>query len=219
MLQVMGFPSGQGLTGKAYPRTRSVGMHPWSNIESRLILIASYPGRPDGAGSQGARRAWPIRGHGEGAYGGAPKGSPGPLLALRRERPSPPSLRSRQDSGHTCCSPKLALCQDTSQQVPLMGAVGGTAMSDPIFSRDVRPITDFKVKSAAIVEQTRRTKRPVLITQRGRGVAVVVGLEEYESMKEELAFGRAIDEGAEQAKRKEFASSAEVAAVLGKPRR
>ncbi|HZX95822.1 MAG TPA: type II toxin-antitoxin system Phd/YefM family antitoxin [Myxococcales bacterium] len=92
-------------------------------------------------------------------------------------------------------------------------------MSDPIFSRDVRPITDFKVKSAAIVEQTRRTKRPVLITQRGRGVAVVVGLEEYESMKEELAFGRAIDEGAEQAKRKEFASSAEVAAVLGKPRR
>jgi prevent-host-death family protein len=92
-------------------------------------------------------------------------------------------------------------------------------VDDPIFSRDVRPITDFKVKSAAIVEQTRRTGRPVLITQRGRGVAVVVGLEEFERMREELAFGRAVDEGAEAARQKEFASDSEVAAVLGKPRR
>ena len=69
-------------------------------------------------------------------------------------------------------------------------------MSDPVFSRDVHPITDFKVKSSAIVEKARRTKRPVLITQRGRGVAVVVGLEEYERMQEELEFGRAVDEGA-----------------------
>jgi prevent-host-death family protein len=92
-------------------------------------------------------------------------------------------------------------------------------MSDAVFSSDVRPITDLKVKSSAIVEQARRTKRPVLITQRGRGVAVLVGLEEYESMKEELAFGRAIDEGAEQAERKEFATAGEVAAVLGRKRR
>jgi prevent-host-death family protein len=92
-------------------------------------------------------------------------------------------------------------------------------MSDPVFSSDVRPITDFKVKSSAIVEQARRTGRPVLITQRGRGVAVVVGLDEFERMKEELAFGRAVDEGAEQTRRKQFASTSEVAAVLGKHRR
>jgi prevent-host-death family protein len=92
-------------------------------------------------------------------------------------------------------------------------------MAEPVFSRDVRPITDFKVKSSAIVEQARRTGRPVLITQRGRGVAVVVSLEEFERMKEELEFGRAVDEGAEQARRKQFASSSAVAAVLGKGRR
>jgi prevent-host-death family protein len=91
-------------------------------------------------------------------------------------------------------------------------------MADPIFSRDVRPITDFKVKSSAIVEQARRTKRPVLITQRGRGVAVVLGLDEFERMTEELEFGRAVDAGAEQAERKEFVSSAEIAAVLGRRR-
>lgn len=48
---------------------------------------------------------------------------------------------------------------------------------------------------------------------------MVVALEEFERMKEELAFGRAVDEGAEQARRKQFASPAEVAAVLGKRRR
>jgi prevent-host-death family protein len=77
----------------------------------------------------------------------------------------------------------------------------------------------LKVKSSAIVEQARRTGRPILITQRGRGVAVVVALEEFERMKEELEFGRALDAGAEQARRKQFASPAEVAAVLGKRRR
>jgi prevent-host-death family protein len=92
-------------------------------------------------------------------------------------------------------------------------------MADPVFSSDVHPITDFKTKSSSIVGQARRTGRPVLITQRGRGVAVVVALEEYERMKEELAFGRAVDEGAEQAKRGEFASEAEVEAVLNPKRR
>jgi prevent-host-death family protein len=92
-------------------------------------------------------------------------------------------------------------------------------MVDTVFGRDVRPITDLKVKSSAIVEQTRRTRRPVLITQRGRVVAVVIALEELERMKEELAFGRAVDDAAEQAHRGDYASDSEVAAVLGKRRR
>ncbi len=92
-------------------------------------------------------------------------------------------------------------------------------MSEPVFSSDVRPISDFKVKSSSIVEQARRTGRPVLITRRGRGVAVVVALDEFERMKEELSFGRAVDEGARQARRNQFASASEVDAVLGKHQR
>ena len=88
-------------------------------------------------------------------------------------------------------------------------------MSESIFSKDVRPITDFKVKGSEIIEQVRRTGRSVLITKRGRGVAVVVDLGEFERMREELAFGQAVDAGAAQAARGEFVSDAEVAAVLG----
>ncbi len=83
-----------------------------------------------------------------------------------------------------------------------------------IFSTDVRPITDFKARGSEIVEQVARTRRPVLITRRGRGVAVVVDLVEFERMRDEIAFGRAVDEGAAQAARGEFATDAEVETTL-----
>jgi antitoxin YefM len=86
-------------------------------------------------------------------------------------------------------------------------------------SRNVRTISDLKVKPSAIVEQARRTRRPVVITKRGREVAMVMALEEFERMTEELAFGRAVDEGARQARRGQFASAAEVTSVLGRRRR
>ena len=46
-----------------------------------------------------------------------------------------------------------------------------------------------------IVNQTKDTHRPVLLTSRGRGVAVVQGLEEYEKTAEELAFVKAVAQG------------------------
>lgn len=92
-------------------------------------------------------------------------------------------------------------------------------MTQPVFSEDVRPITDFKTRGSQIVEQVARTRRPVLVTRRGRGVAVVVALDEFERMRAEIAFGRAVDEGAAQAQRGEFAGDTEVAAVLRPSRR
>ena len=52
-------------------------------------------------------------------------------------------------------------------------------MAEPVFSDDVRPITEFKVKGSEIIEQVHRTRRPVLITRRGRGIAIVIDLAEY----------------------------------------
>lgn len=88
-------------------------------------------------------------------------------------------------------------------------------MPEAVFSQDVRPIGDLKVYGSAVVEQVVRTHRPVLITRRGRGVAVLVDLEQFEQMREAVAFGQAIDAGADQAKRGEFALAAEVETMLG----
>ncbi len=48
------------------------------------------------------------------------------------------------------------------------------------FSEDVRPITDLKTKASELVSQLKSTKRPLLITQRGRPVAVLEDVTNFE---------------------------------------
>ena len=60
------------------------------------------------------------------------------------------------------------------------------------FSEDVVSISDLKVNPGKVVSHASNSHRPVLLTSRGRGVAVVQGLEEFERNGEELAFVKAI---------------------------
>jgi prevent-host-death family protein len=53
----------------------------------------------------------------------------------------------------------------------------------PIFSEDVAPLSDLKVNPGRIVNQAKTTHRPILLTSRGRGIAVMQDLEEYEKIK------------------------------------
>lgn len=68
-------------------------------------------------------------------------------------------------------------------------------MTETRFAEDVRPITDLKKRAAEIVDHVRRSRRPVLLTRRGRGVAVLLDLEEYELLADRTAFVRAVEEG------------------------
>jgi len=63
------------------------------------------------------------------------------------------------------------------------------------FSEDVIPLSDLKVNPGRVVNQAKDNHRPILVTSRGRGVAVVQGLEEYEKNNEEREFLRAIAQG------------------------
>lgn len=63
------------------------------------------------------------------------------------------------------------------------------------FSQDIVPLSDLKVNPGKIVNRAKDTHRPILITSRGRGVAVVQGLEEYENLEEERAFMKAVTQG------------------------
>ena len=68
------------------------------------------------------------------------------------------------------------------------------------FSEDIVPLADLKVNPGKIVKRTKDTHRPILLTSRGRGVAVVQGLEEYESNEEERRFLKAIAQGLTEVK-------------------
>lgn len=73
------------------------------------------------------------------------------------------------------------------------------------FSEDVIPLTDLKVNPGKVVNHAKDTHRPVLLTSRGRGVAVMQGLEDYEKNEEERGFMKAVATGLMEAREgKEF---------------
>jgi prevent-host-death family protein len=53
-------------------------------------------------------------------------------------------------------------------------------------SKDTRSFSDFRANVAAVVRQVRRKRRPVILTQNGRGAAVLMGVSQYEALVEEL---------------------------------
>jgi prevent-host-death family protein len=83
------------------------------------------------------------------------------------------------------------------------------------FSEDVIPLTDLKINPGKIVNQVKETRRPILLTSRGRGIAVVQDLEGYEKNREELAFVKAIAQGLMDIKQNNTMSIAEVKKGLG----
>lgn len=52
---------------------------------------------------------------------------------------------------------------------------------------DIRPLSEFRARVASFVKQVNDTGRPMVLTQHGRGVAVLVDIREFEAMRERLA--------------------------------
>ncbi len=63
------------------------------------------------------------------------------------------------------------------------------------FSEDIVPLSDLKANPGKIVRHVTEEHRPVLLTSRGRGVAVVQNLQDFESAEEERSFMRAVVKG------------------------
>jgi prevent-host-death family protein len=63
------------------------------------------------------------------------------------------------------------------------------------FSEDLVPLTDLKANPGRVVKHAAEVHRPVLLTSRGRGVAVVQSVSDYEKAEEERAFMRGVVAG------------------------
>lgn len=53
-------------------------------------------------------------------------------------------------------------------------------------NQDIKPLSEVRTGIANVIKQVHDTKRPVVITQHGRGVAVLLDAHEYEAMQEKL---------------------------------
>ena len=51
---------------------------------------------------------------------------------------------------------------------------------------DIRPLSEFRADAAGLLAQVRRTKRALVLTQRGHTSAVVLDVSEYQRLVDEL---------------------------------
>jgi len=59
-------------------------------------------------------------------------------------------------------------------------------MSKVKIVEDIRPLSEFRAHVASFVRQIHETQRPLILTQRGRSVAVLMDAQKFESMQERL---------------------------------
>ena len=53
-------------------------------------------------------------------------------------------------------------------------------------NEDIRPMSEVRTGIASFLKQVHDTKRPLIITQHGKGVAVLLDAGEYEAMQEKI---------------------------------
>ena len=83
-------------------------------------------------------------------------------------------------------------------------------------SEDLTPISDFRVHTAEIVAKVQKTKRPVILTQRGRSAAVLEDIQVYERRTERVELLEAVLEGVRAAEKGTVVSHTRAMAELDK---
>jgi len=66
-------------------------------------------------------------------------------------------------------------------------------------NEDVRSVTELKQHAYDVLEHVRQHRRPLLLTRRGKGVAVVLDVVEYQELIDRVEFIEAVKEGLEEA--------------------
>lgn len=82
------------------------------------------------------------------------------------------------------------------------------------FSLDIRPLSEFRANAAAFVQQVRRTRRPLVLTQHGKSAAVLLDVEEYERLVDRAELLDDVTTAEEQLARGEGVEHAEAKAQL-----
>ncbi|MEW5774988.1 MAG: type II toxin-antitoxin system Phd/YefM family antitoxin [Thermodesulfobacteriota bacterium] len=77
-------------------------------------------------------------------------------------------------------------------------------------TEDIRPLSEFRAGAAECIAQVRSSKRPLVITQRGKSAAVLLDVEVYEDLMDRLELVEDIRVAEEQLARGEGIEEDEV---------
>ena len=54
------------------------------------------------------------------------------------------------------------------------------------YEQDIKPLSDFRANVSSYIQQVTENKRPMIITQHGKGVAILCDVSEFEAMQRRL---------------------------------
>lgn len=66
--------------------------------------------------------------------------------------------------------------------------------------QDIQPVSDFRAHASAMLDHVRESGRPMVLTQRGRGAAVLLDIGAYQALLEENETLRDVLQGREEIK-------------------
>jgi prevent-host-death family protein len=52
--------------------------------------------------------------------------------------------------------------------------------------QDIKPLSEFRANTAALVKQVKETHRPLIITQHGKSSAVLIDVKEYQELLDKI---------------------------------
>ena len=78
------------------------------------------------------------------------------------------------------------------------------------FNEDVYPISEFRTNTAGLIDKIKNTKRPILLTQNGKGTAILLDVKVFDELIEKTEFITGIAKGLDDIQKGKIINHSEV---------
>lgn len=76
--------------------------------------------------------------------------------------------------------------------------------------KNIKPITEFRNHIKEYIEELKRNKKPIILTQHGKSAAVLLDPDTFQELQDQIEFMRKVALGLDDVKNKRFHSFSEV---------
>ena len=83
------------------------------------------------------------------------------------------------------------------------------------YGATIQPISDFRKGSARILRKLKETHRPIILTQRGRSVAVLINVDTYEKLDYERSLRQSFERGVHDIEQGRWSSNEQMMKEMG----
>ncbi len=82
--------------------------------------------------------------------------------------------------------------------------------------RNIKPLTDFRNHIKKYIKELNTTKKPIVLTQHGKSAAIILDVDKFQEMQDQIEFMKKIALGLEDYKNDKIFSSSKVFSEIDK---